>query len=113
FLLHGLSESETAALIAAATAVGERHASPAADASPTMDGAPRQRAGKALAEALHRETEGNPFFLQETLRHLAESGTLTPPTGRRTGAIPSIAELGIPEGVREVIGRRLSRLSSE
>ncbi|HZI37510.1 MAG TPA: AAA family ATPase, partial [Acidimicrobiia bacterium] len=56
-----------------------------------------------LARAIYQETEGNPFFVREVLRHLAESGT----TGR------PVEELGIPEGVREVVGRRLARLSRE
>ena len=66
-----------------------------------------------MAEALHRETEGNPFFIGEVLRHLAESGTLVPHDGGWRVMAGSIAELGIPEGVREVIGRRLSRLSDQ
>jgi class 3 adenylate cyclase/type II secretory pathway predicted ATPase ExeA len=33
-------------------------------------------AGQALVRALHAETEGNPFFIGEVLRHLAESGVL-------------------------------------
>ena len=64
----------------------------------------------ALARVVRRETEGNPFFIGEVIRHLTESGALFQERGRWTyrGAI---AELGIPEGVREVIGRRLGRLS--
>ncbi len=64
----------------------------------------------ALAHAIRRETEGNPFFIGEVIRHLSETGALFQEGGRWTyrGAI---AELGIPEGVREVIGRRLGRLS--
>jgi tetratricopeptide (TPR) repeat protein len=64
----------------------------------------------ALARVVRRETEGNPFFIGEVIRHLTESGALFQDHGRWTyrGAI---AELGIPEGVREVIGRRLGRLS--
>ena len=54
-----------------------------------------------LARAIYQETEGNPFFVREVLRHLAESGTANLP----------VEELGIPEGVREVVGRRLARLS--
>ncbi len=64
----------------------------------------------ALAHAIRRETEGNPFFIGEVIRHLSESGALFQEGGRWTyrGAITA---LGIPEGVREVIGRRLGRLS--
>jgi class 3 adenylate cyclase len=63
-----------------------------------------------LARMLHDETEGNPFFVGEVLRHLAESGAIVQTDGRWTTGLERI---GIPEGIREVIGRRLSRLSDE
>ena len=63
-----------------------------------------------LAGAIHDETEGNPFFVQEVLRHLTETGAVHHRDGRWVTGLP-IAELGIPEGVRDVVGRRLSRLS--
>jgi class 3 adenylate cyclase/tetratricopeptide (TPR) repeat protein len=66
--------------------------------------------GKAmpLARAIYQETEGNPFFVREVLRHLIESGTVSreDPAG-----VHGLAEAKIPEGVREVIGQRLSRLT--
>jgi class 3 adenylate cyclase len=64
-----------------------------------------------LAAALYRETEGNPFFIREVIAHLTETGKLVHEGGRWVGRVASVSELGIPEGVREVIGRRLSRLS--
>ncbi len=70
-------------------------------------------AGTALAKAIHRETEGNPFFIEETLRHLVETGAISRSEGRWVLDSADPDELGIPEGVREVIGRRLSRLSEE
>jgi tetratricopeptide (TPR) repeat protein len=64
----------------------------------------------AVVADFTEETEGNPFFLQEALRHLIEEGKLyRGPDGRWT-ADRRIRDLGIPEGVRAVIGRRLSRL---
>ena len=63
----------------------------------------------ALTRAVAENTEGNPFFIGEVLRHLAETGALArfdQAQGVRGGT-----ELGVPEGVREVIGRRLARLS--
>jgi class 3 adenylate cyclase/DNA-binding CsgD family transcriptional regulator len=68
-------------------------------------------AGRRLAAALHAETEGNPFFVQEVLRHLEESGRVIVRDGRWVHVPEDIGALGLPEGVREVIGRRLSRLS--
>ena len=66
---------------------------------------------QALAAALHQETEGNPFFIREVLAHLIETGKIVHEGGRWVGKVTSVSELGIPEGVREVIGRRLSQLS--
>jgi class 3 adenylate cyclase len=65
--------------------------------------------GLALARAVAAETEGNPFFIGEVLRHLSESGALVYRDGRWTSD-RTLGEVGIPEGVREVIGRRLSHL---
>lgn len=67
-------------------------------------------AGTALAGAVFRETAGNPFFIGEVLRHLAESGALVQRDGAWTSEL-DLDELGIPEGIREVVGRRLTRLS--
>ena len=57
----------------------------------------------ALVRTVRAETDGNPFFVEEVVRHLLESGrwtaTLTPD------------QIGVPEGVREVLLRRLDRLS--
>ena len=68
--------------------------------------------GLALARAVYEETEGNPFFVMEVLRHLAETGAVERHGGVWTPRLP-IDELGIPEGVRDVVGRRLARLTDE
>ena len=67
--------------------------------------------GEDLARAVWTETEGNPFFVAEVLRHLSESGVVERRGGRWEVAAGTLEELGIPEGVRDVVGRRLSRLS--
>ncbi len=55
-------------------------------------------AGGAIgARTLQRETGGNPFFVEQVLRHLADGGD----------------PAAIPEGVKDVIGRRLARLAPE
>ncbi len=64
-----------------------------------------------FAVRLAAETDGNPFFLRETLLHLADEGQLRVEDGVWVAA-PD-AELSIPAGVRDVIGRRLSRLSPD
>ncbi|MBV8561059.1 MAG: AAA family ATPase, partial [Acidimicrobiia bacterium] len=65
---------------------------------------------KGLARELSRETEGNPLFVREILRHLVETGAIAEEDGRWVPRL-ELERLGIPEGVKEVIGRRLSRLS--
>ncbi len=68
--------------------------------------------GLAFAERVHRETSGNPFFLGEVLRHLTETGALYERDGRWVSDL-SPDDAGIPEGIREVVGRRLSRLGDD
>ena len=71
----------------------------------------------AFAEGVHRQTEGNPLFIQEVMRYFVEEGLLKRQGGqwirryRETGEAP--LEMVIPEGLRDVIGKRLSRLSQE
>lgn len=69
-------------------------------------------ANLALARAVYQETEGNPFFVREVLRHLAETGAVERREGGWTTRL-AVDELGIPEGVRDVVGRRLARLSDD
>jgi AAA ATPase domain/Adenylate and Guanylate cyclase catalytic domain len=68
-------------------------------------------ADRSLAVAVHDRTEGNPFFVVEVLRLLVESGAIVRDGDRwRAGELqPAL----LPEGVREVVGRRLRRLSDE
>ena len=69
--------------------------------------------GRALAREIARETAGNPFFAGEVLRHLTESGALVQEEGGRWRLTGSLAELGLPQSVREVVGRRVERLGSD
>ncbi|MDT8449371.1 MAG: AAA family ATPase [Wenzhouxiangellaceae bacterium] len=64
-----------------------------------------------LAVAIHRETEGNPFFVTEVVRLLQVEGILD---SRSDGSAQSVEQslvIDIPEGVREVIGKRLNHLT--
>jgi len=61
----------------------------------------------ALVAAVFRETEGNPFFLSEVVRLIVADGRL-----RDSGDATSWT-VAIPQSVREVVGRRLDRLSEE
>jgi tetratricopeptide (TPR) repeat protein/tRNA A-37 threonylcarbamoyl transferase component Bud32 len=64
----------------------------------------------ALVSAIYRETEGNPFFVEEVFRHLQQEGQLTDPQGRWRVDMAMDA-LEVPEGVKLVIGRRLERVT--
>jgi tetratricopeptide (TPR) repeat protein len=66
-----------------------------------------------LAEAVHRQTEGNPLFVQEVVRYLAEEGLISEKEGRWRPTKDTPLEMNIPEGLRDVIGKRLSLLSKE
>jgi class 3 adenylate cyclase len=65
---------------------------------------------RELAVAVHEETGGNPFFAIEVLVSLAEGGTIYQDADGQWRSDLSIEEVGIPEGVKEVVGQRLSRL---
>jgi DNA-binding SARP family transcriptional activator len=66
----------------------------------------------AMAKAIHEGTEGNPFFVREVIRHLTETDKLQRQEGRWQTQLPA-RELGITQGVREVVGMRLGRLGEE
>jgi class 3 adenylate cyclase len=57
-----------------------------------------------LVRTVHRETEGNPFFVSEIVRLLASEGRLEQPASGSWS-------ISIPQSVREVVGRRLDQLS--
>jgi class 3 adenylate cyclase len=66
-----------------------------------------------LADAVCRESEGNPYFTEEIIRHLIDSEVLDWRDGRWVTDIRGGDELGIPRGVREVVGHRLEKLPAE
>jgi DNA-binding winged helix-turn-helix (wHTH) protein/tetratricopeptide (TPR) repeat protein len=61
---------------------------------------------EGLVRAVFEMTEGNPFFVCETVRLLDAEGRL------QDGAAETWS-VSLPQSVREVIGRRLDRLSTE
>lgn len=64
----------------------------------------------ATPEFVHRlreQTEGNVFFIEETIRALVDSGL----SARQTVTEADLERLGVPEGVSEIVGRRVSHLS--
>ncbi len=89
--LKGLDDTEVAALMEAAA------------------GHELDVAGLELAGELRRETNGNPFFAAEILRHLVEQGIITQgEDGRWT--VGRMSQLDLPQSVREVVGHRVQRL---
>lgn len=66
--------------------------------------------GRRLAQVIHEESEGNCFFVGEILRHLSETGAVFVDDGGRWTVRDAPDQLGIPEGVREVVGRRIDQL---
>jgi class 3 adenylate cyclase len=61
----------------------------------------------SLVEAVYKETEGNPFFVNEIVRLLVADGRLEQPETVTSWSVT------IPQGVREVVGRRLDHLSED
>src|SRR3989475_7754337 len=61
----------------------------------------------ALVKAVYKETEGNPFFVNEIVRLLVADGRLEHAETVREWSVT------IPQSVREVVGRRLDHLSEE
>jgi hypothetical protein len=85
-LLGGLNEDDVARLVAA-----------------VAGGTP----GDGVVSWLHQETGGNPLFVSETIRLLAAEGRLAEGGGVWSQGVV------VPQGVRDVIGARLGRLSPE
>jgi DNA-binding CsgD family transcriptional regulator len=73
--------------------------------------ASQQTISQPFAELVHRQTDGNPLFVHQTLRFVIEEGLVAP----RGGALLRVGEQSlagrIPEGLRDAVGKRLSRLS--
>ncbi len=84
--IRGLSESETAQLVALRAS---------------------ETPSRAFAHALYEETEGNPFFVEEIVRHLLEAGVHA-----GSASASELQRFGLPEGVKQVIAWRLGRLDA-
>ena len=59
-----------------------------------------------LMQALYRESEGNPFFIEEIVRHLSDFGVRSGEAGAR-----DLERVGLPQDIRDIITRRLERLA--
>lgn len=67
---------------------------------PSLDG---------IDEPIHERTQGNPFFIEEIVRELAEAGHLEGERGAYRLARP-IEDAGVPVTVQAVLGARIDRL---
>lgn len=86
--VEGLDTGETAELIGAHTSGDD--------------------ASEAFIQRLRRATAGNPLFIRETLKSLAELD------GAQTGGITTeraLSAVGVPEGAKDMIAQRILRLS--
>ncbi len=90
--LPGLEVEEVAELVAAGT------------------GLERGVVNVELAGEIARETDGNPFFVAEIVRHLTESGAISEGPDGRFALQSQIAELGLPHSLHAVVGQRVERL---
>lgn len=70
-------------------------------------------AAVGLARAVCRETDGNPFFVSEVLRHLSETGAIYQDSAGHWVAEDTLAQRALPDSVRVVIGARVGRLGQE
>jgi adenylate cyclase len=68
--------------------------------NPSLDG---------LAELIHERTAGNPFFVEEIVRALAEAGNLEGERGAYRLARP-VEDTGVPASVQTVLAARIDRL---
>jgi tetratricopeptide (TPR) repeat protein len=62
-----------------------------------------------FAAALHRETEGNPFFVEEVVKALIEQGQIYREGGEWQRH--DVGELAIPQSIKAAVSRRLERLT--
>jgi class 3 adenylate cyclase/tetratricopeptide (TPR) repeat protein len=93
--LSGLDDDEVVSFVEAAS-------------GQSLDGAAVE-----LAHALYRETDGNPFFVGEVLRHLVETRAIVQDDSGRWVPTQELSAAGLPESVRQVIGSRVARLGDE
>lgn len=72
-----------------------------------------ERPGRLLAEAVWRETGGNPLFVTELVRHLGESGAVRAEAPGRWTVAMDQAGFVLPSSLQHVIAARVARLGRE
>jgi tetratricopeptide (TPR) repeat protein len=69
------------------------------------------RQSSEVVQLISENTGGNPFFVGELVQHLQEYGQMTR-LQERLPAGTTLAEFGVPQSIKEVIGRRVARTST-
>lgn len=69
--------------------------------------------GVVLRDALLAETDGNPFFVGELLRHLSATSAIYQDEKGRWRATEDLRTAGLPVSIREVVGQRVRSLGEE
>ncbi len=70
---------------------------------PSLDG---------LTDLIHERTAGNPFFVEEIVRELTESGSLEGERGAQRLVQP-VCDIKVPPSVRTVLAARIDRLDAD
>ncbi len=75
---------------------------------------PRQQLPPELGQAIHRSTEGNPLFLVNVVDYWVSQSLLVETAGQwQLAARVEDAAAGVPESLRQMIEKQLSRLTLE
>jgi predicted ATPase len=69
-----------------------------------------RRMPKKMAELLYKETEGNPYFIEEVVKSLVDSGVVD---GDAAEGDIDISGVKIPSSVTDLISRRIEQLDEE
>ena len=80
------------------------------ETSAFLGGIAGQSVPQAIVQRIFEHAEGSPFHTRELWHHLVEEGVLVNRDGHWS-TDRSLRQLGVPDGVRQVVGRRLARLS--
>jgi len=68
--------------------------------------------GESFVDAMFRETEGNPFFLVETLKLLRMEGAIEKTDGRHR-IRENFEQIAIPRSIHDIVMRRIDRLDEQ
>jgi tetratricopeptide (TPR) repeat protein len=82
---------------------------PGPEIAKLVTGATGRPPSAGVVRALRRHTDGNPFFVEQLLRHWSD----TLPEGDERAVAAALRDRGLPAGVTDIVGRRLALLAPE